>query len=106
MAATILILACLLVFGFWVGGVRAAVGGENGNRAAGVAAVAFLAVVVLDLALAASGVLSRFDRFPPSIGLFLFFVVTLSIVLARSRIGEVLARRISYAALVGPLVGL
>lgn len=63
--------------------------------------LAAAAWVALALGLAASGVLGRWDVRPPPLMFLLAAILILGIVLARSALGDRLARGVSFAGLVG-----
>ncbi len=79
-------------------------GGAHGKRAATTTAILVGLWMAATWGAAASGILARFDRRPPPFLLLLAVSVGLALGLGRSRVGEVLARGLPLAALVGAQV--
>jgi hypothetical protein len=79
-------------------------GAAAGRRAAAMAAVSAGLWMAATWATAASGLLAQFERRPPPFFIVIAASLGLGLALGRSRVGEVLARGLPVAALVGAQV--
>ncbi len=102
------VLPLLVAVGFvaaceWAGRRRGDAASVRTRRAAGVGA-ATAAWLAISWALAASGVLQRFDRTPPPFVIFALAIVVIGVVVAGSRLGTLLIDGLPLWALVGSQV--
>lgn len=107
MSAWVLWLAVVVVGGFWILGVRGAAGvefpgaPEKRTRWTLGAVLVFAAVIGVYSALALSGVLGRFEAFPPPVVPFFLSMIGLSGWIAFSKYGALLSRHTSFSWLCG-----
>ncbi len=106
MTTLLLLIAVTLVGLFWIGGIASAASHELSDparRRAWIAAAVtlFLALVGVNLALAASGIVARFDRFPPPMVFYFLGMIAVAFAVAFSRFGTLLARQTPLSWLVG-----
>lgn len=106
MTAPLLVFGAALVGALWFYGntlaTRRAVADPRarGFRLTAAAGV-FALFVLVSLAAGASGVLGRFDRFPPPVAGFLALIVAASFAVAFSRLGDALVDHVPLAGLIG-----
>lgn len=108
MTSTLLVLAVALVGGLFVWGTSIAGAREypadkaKQDRAVYTAAAIFSGLVILDSVLGFSGVLGNFDaRPPPLMPFFLILVLGVSFAVGLSTVGGLLAKQLTFSALVG-----
>lgn len=95
-SAIVLLLTCVFIFCVWIRGIRKAAPSWTIKGL-----FIFLVPTAIALSLGASGVLANFETFPPP---FVFFFISLFILIfgiAYSPLGTLLARNLSFSALIG-----
>ncbi|MDP1571229.1 MAG: hypothetical protein Q8L86_14645 [Vicinamibacterales bacterium] len=94
-------LAVLTVWGVYAGAIRVGDSPARARRLAGIVAGVAAGWMAATWAIAASGLLLQFDLRPPPFAIVPLVMVALGVWLARSRVGDVLARGLPLWVLVG-----